>query len=117
MMDRYDPIAPARGLKVTPDEYNALKSILEEEGWCSGFGVEYRDGEAFVFAPEWGDWDELPRFFLSLLGSFITKNGLEYLAFGTAVNGDNPKMGIEPETDAYFRIKSNGSLWEPKLIW
>ena len=59
----------------------------------------------------------LPRFFLSLLGWFITKNGLEYLAFGTAVNGDNPKMGIEPETDAYFRIKSNGSLWEPKLIW
>ena len=25
--------------------------------------------------------------------------------------------GIEPEADAYFRIKSNGSLWEPKLIW
>ena len=114
-MDEYLPIAPERGLRVTPEEYTALKNILEEE-YC-GFEVEYHDGNAFVFAPESGAWDELPRFFLSLLGWFITKNGLDYLAFGPAADWRSPAKGIEPEADAYFRIKSNGSLWEPKLIW
>ena len=28
-MDDYQPIAPERGLRVTTEEYNALKSILE----------------------------------------------------------------------------------------
>jgi len=119
-MDDYQPIAPERGLRVTTEEYNALKSILEiaeEEDRYSGFEVEYYDGEAFVFAPEWGDWDELPRTFLSLLGWFITKNGLEYLAFGPGATWGNPTEGIDPGAEAYFRIKSNGSLWEPKVIW
>jgi hypothetical protein len=114
-MDEDSPIAPERGLRVTPEEYTALKNILEEE--YSGFEVEYHDGNAFVFAPEWADCDDLPLFFFSLLGWFITKNGLDYLAFGPAADWDSPAKGIAPEADAYFRIRSNGSLWEPKLIW
>src|SRR5205823_768957 len=120
IMDDYQPIAPERGLRVTTEEYNALKSILEiaeEEDQYSGFEVEYYDGEAFVFAPEGGDWDELPRTFLSLLGWFITKNGLEYLAFGPGAAWGNPTEGIDPGAEAYCRIKSNRSLWGPKVIW
>jgi hypothetical protein len=79
-MDEDSPIAPERGLRVSPEEYTALKNILEEE-YC-GFEVEYHDGNAFVFASVSGNCDDLPSFFLSLLGWFITKNGLDYLAFG-----------------------------------
>jgi hypothetical protein len=107
-----------RTLKATLQEYEDLKTALEE---CSGrrseFKVEYFDDKVFVFAPtfeerpEWG----LPRTFLSQLGALIAKNGLEFLEFGMAFNCTGPYPNGTGGT--YFRIRSDGSLWHPKLTW
>jgi hypothetical protein len=114
----YATVTTDKGLKASRDEYNALKAALEvakDDGECSGFEVEYYDGEVYVFAPESGDWEELPRDFLALLGALIAKNGLEFLEFGAAFTCDKPRIGSHGGT--YFRVRSNGSLWEPTLTW
>jgi hypothetical protein len=118
MANYYATVTAEKGLKANRDEYNALKAALEranQDDECKGFEVEYYDGEVYVFAPENGDWEELPRNFLVLLGSLIAKNGLEYLEFGAAFTCARPGMGSHSGT--YFRVRRNGSLWEPKLTW
>ena len=113
----YPTVTADRGLKATRDEYNALKAALkaDEDNDQSGFEIEYYDGEVHVFAREGTDWKELPRPFLTLLGTLIAKNNLKYLEFGPAFACNTPRMGSSCGT--YIRIKTNGSVWEPKLTW
>ena len=118
MANYYTTVTAERGLKATRDEYNALKVALEgadEDNECGGFEVEYCDGEVYVFGSESADWEALPRAFRTLLGTLIAKNGLKYLEFGPAFACDTPRMGSSCAT--YIRIKTNGSVWEPKLTW
>src|SRR5690349_5258596 len=128
-------IAADNRLKATPDEYKALEAALhaddeddethddeaiddeddlalddEDDGYHC-FEIEYHDGEVCVSAPEGGNWRTLPVAFLALLGALIAKNGLEYLEFGVAY-ADYWGVG-----GTYFRIRQDGSIWEPKLIW
>jgi len=107
-------IAPKSGLKATPDEYEALKVALyadDEDDEYHCFEIEYRNGKVYVSAPEGGDWRILPSPFLGLLGLLIAKNGLEYLEFGVAF-ADYWGVG-----GTYFRIRQDGSIWEPTLTW
>jgi len=121
MIDFYK-VAPVRGLKATRDEYEALVDALYpageddefEDDECHMFEVEYSNGEVYVFAPEYGDWRALPHAFLTLLGTLIAKNGLEYLEFCLETLTWDPRSGIG---DGCFRVRSNGSLWEPTLSW
>jgi len=114
----YTTVTADRGLKATRDEYKALEAALgaaDEDDEV--FEVEYYDEQVRVFASEWLDWQAVPQHFLDLLGSLIVKNGLDYLEFGPAFLSDKPTMGICDPADAYFRIRSNGSVWEPTLSW
>jgi hypothetical protein len=115
MPNYYTTITADRGLKATPDEYEALRVSLYS-GEYNGFAVDYDDEEVYVFA-EGGDWEALPNAFLVLLGTLIAKNGLEYLEFWPAAVDDEPWMGIDDTAHAYFRVRSNGSIWEPTLTW
>jgi hypothetical protein len=135
-------IAADSGLKATPDEYNALEVALhaddeddetyddealddeddaglndeydeaddEDDGYHC-FEIEYRDREVYISAPEGGNWRTLPVAFLELLGKLIAKNGLEYLEFGVAF-ADYWGVG-----GTYFRVRQDGSIWEPSLTW
>lgn len=119
-MDLYI-IEAERGLKATPDEYEALKAVLYPDDEADealdddeyhSFEIEYRNEEVHIFCWEGGGtWRALPSAFLTLLGALIAKNGLKYLEFGVAWVSP-PNVG-----GTYFRIRSNGSLWEPKLYW
>jgi hypothetical protein len=114
----YGILTAERGLKATRDEYKTLKGALEaadEENEFRGFEVEYYDDEVHVFAPEDGDWEALPRAFLSLLGTLIVKNGLKYLEFSGAFTCEWSTMGSRGGT--CFRITSKGSIWKPTLTW
>jgi hypothetical protein len=119
MGNYYTTVTAERTLKATPKEYEALKAALEapdDDNVC-GFEVSYWpcESEVNVFAPDCGDWDELPERFRVLLGSLIAKNGLEYLEFGASFTYDKPRVGSHGGT--YFRIRRDGSLWEPTLTW
>jgi hypothetical protein len=115
MPNYYTTITADSRLEATPDEHEALEAALYS-GEYIGFGVDYYDGEVLVFA-EYGDWEALPNAFLALLGTLIAKNGLEYLEFGPAAVDDEPWMGICDAAPSCFRIRSNGSIWEPTLTW
>jgi hypothetical protein len=117
MVNHFATVTADRGLKSTRLEYNALKAALEadEDNAQSGLEIEYYDGEVYVFGSESADWEALPRAFRTLLGTLIAKNGLKYLEFGPAFACDTPRMGSSCAT--YIRIKTNGSVWEPKLTW
>lgn len=118
MANYYTTVTAERGLKATRDEYNALKVALEgadEDNECGGFEVEYCDGEVYVFGSESADWEALPRAFRTLLGTLIAKNGLPYLEFGSAFTYDRPRMGTH--SAICFRVRKNGSIWEPQLTW
>jgi hypothetical protein len=120
-------IAPESALKATPDEYKALELALhaddeddesyddealhDEDDEYHCFELRYRGSRVYVCAPEGGNWRTLPVAFLALLGTLIAKNGLEYLEFGVAFAGFWGVGGT------YFRIRQDGSIWEPKLTW
>jgi Uma2 family endonuclease len=117
MLGPYCTVMAERTLKATQAEYEALEAALvdEEHDELHGFELHYRDGELHVCAPEYGSWDELPPSFLTLLGSLIAKNNLNYLEFGAAFFCLRTIVGSSGGT--YFRIRKDGSLSEPKLCW
>jgi hypothetical protein len=110
-------VTASQGLKATLDELEALEAALYESN--GGFELEYDDDEVYVFALNGDDcdWNSLPQAFLLLLGALIAKNGLDYLEFGAAAVDDEPWMGIYDGAPGYFRITSNGSVWEPAITW
>ena len=110
-------ITAERSLKATADEYEALHAALEASGEESGISrlqVEYHDGEVYLFTEE-GGYDELSYESLTLIGALIAKNDLNYLEFGVAFICDRPIMGSHGGT--YFRVRKDGSLWEPRFKW
>jgi hypothetical protein len=110
-------ITAERSLKATANEYEALHAALEaseEKSGISGLQVEYDHGEVYLFTED-GDYDELSDEVLTLLGAIIAKNGLNYLEFGVAYTCDSPSMGSQGGT--YFRVRKDGSLWEPRFKW
>jgi hypothetical protein len=111
-------VTASHGLKATLDEFEALEAALYS-AYNGGFELEYADDEVYAFALNGDDcdWNSLPRAFLLLLGTLIAKNGLEYLEFGAAAVDDEPWMGIYDGAPGYFRIRSNGSVWEPAITW
>jgi len=112
-------VTASQGLKATLDEFEALEAALYSANKDGGFELEYNDDEVYAFAlnKDDCDWNSLPRAFLLLLGTLIAKNGLEYLEFGAAAVNEEPWMGIYDGAPGYFRIRSNGSVWEPTITW
>jgi hypothetical protein len=110
-------ITAERTIKASQQEYEELQAALDEEneGDCpSGFEIHYNDGEIFVLAPD-GDWDRLTDLFLCRLGALIAKNGLNFLEFGAAFTSSRDVPGSAG--GMYFRIRKDGSLWEPRFKW
>ena len=110
---------PDRGLRATRDEYEALVHVLYPKGEdydgddfeYTGFWVDYDNGEVYVFAQD-PYWEALPDAFLPLLGSLIEKNALEYLEFGVTIDFIGDSLDATP-----FRVRSDGSIWQPTLTW
>jgi hypothetical protein len=120
--NHFTTVAADQGLEVTEEEYKALKTALEATNQddaysqCGQWRIDYWDGKVFTFAKLGeGWWAGLPCAFLALLGPLIAKNGLVYLEFGAAFTCDNLRMGSNGGT--YFRVRSNGTVWEPTLTW
>ena len=120
-MNHYDSqITAKETLKATPEEYSALKAALQQDeddgGWFEGYQVFYQTGEVFVagcFGE--GDCRCYPPEFLLLLARLIAKNGLDYLEFGESITSIEPRVGSTGGT--YFRIRRDGSRWDPTLVW
>ena len=102
-------------LTATPEEYAALKASLEGAlDNSGGYEVHYLDGRVFVVG-YFHEGDTYPPEFLRLLGKLIEKNGLPYLEFGEAFTCDRLRVGSNG--GGYFRIRTDGSSWEPKITW
>jgi len=119
MTNYYTAVTGERQLSATSEEYEALEAALYSAEY-NGFEVYYDDEneEVWVFA-EHGDLEALPNAFLVLLGTLIAKNGLEYLEFVAALADEWPPWWVDFDVGApgCFRIRSNGSIWEPTLTW
>jgi Uma2 family endonuclease len=113
MANYHSTVTADKGLKATHEEYNALKVALEASGddQSGAVELEYHDGEIYVFASEYADWEALSRNFRALLGALVAKNGLNYLEFDTASTCGGSEMGTHG--GVRFRVRPNGSLWEP----
>jgi hypothetical protein len=122
MTDYLTTVTADQGLEVTEEEYKALKAALEADNQddayrqCGQWGIDYGDGKVYIFA-KFGEgwWAGLPCAFLALLGALIAKNGLAYLEFGEAFTCDKLRMGSNGGT--IFRVRSDGTVWEPAITW
>ena len=116
--NHYQTITADRGLAVTPGEYNALKLALEavnQDGAYGQWGLEHFDNKVYVSARFRERWWLGKCAFLRLLCSLIAKNGLTYLEFFKTFTCDELRM--RSDDGKYFRVNSDGSVWELKLTW
>jgi hypothetical protein len=117
----FTPVTADQGLDVNEEEYKALKVALgaanqdDAYGQCGQWGIDYSDGKVYIFA-RFGErwWPGLPCAFLALLGTLIANNGLAYLEFREAFTCDKLRMGSS--SGPIFRVRSNGSVWEPNNL-
>jgi hypothetical protein len=117
MANYYTIITARKTLTVSLEEYAALKQAAlqtDDDGPHGGFRVCYAGGEVFISA-FFEDGVTISSEFLPLLGSLIAENGLEYLEFGEANTCDEPRLDSHYGT--YFRIRTDGSRWNPTLTW
>ena len=118
----YKAVTARQVLKTTQEEYETLKAALEADNREDSYSkrgewlIDYLDGQVHIFASfteKW--WSGPPNRFLAFLGTLIAKNGLAYLDFGAAFTCDMLRMGSRKAT--IFRIRRNGSVWQPITVW
>ena len=126
MSNCYSAITANETLKATSEEYNALKAAIEtcneetiqasggDDAYRCGFEVQYQGGTVLI-GGLFEEGDVYSTAFLHLLGILIAKNGLEYLEFCEVVTCDRPRAGGTGGT--VFRIRADGSRWDPTLTW
>lgn len=111
-------LAAHRKLKASEEEIEALIDALLEDGdGDRGLNFESCGCGLFLFSEDLDpDWRETaPKKFLTLLGQIIRNNGFDYLSLGESITGAGLHVGSERGREV--RIKADGSIWDPTLIW
>ena len=122
-MDTIVYVTSQQPLRLTKEEHQALNAALDaanndeadESRQLGNWESDYSDGNVYIFGVFQHGWRELPAALRVLLGTLIAKNTLNYVEFGVAIVDWKPSAGYHGGT--YFRIRADGSQWEPKLTW
>ena len=125
LMKRFIHVAGVGGLEATREEYKALKAAIDaansEDEPSVEFGdwkIAYSDGEVYIGAVFEVCARRLSDGILACLGSLIAKNKLDYFEFAVSENFYEPvPPSVTVHTGIPFRVRSNGSVWEPELSW
>src|SRR6266849_5580829 len=119
-MADYTTIITAEGsVSCTKDEYEEFKALLyshaEGEEGGHGFEAEYLDDGIYLYAPENGFSEFLPRNALEYFGELMKRAGLAYLSFGYAETCS--KLHAGSCAGGFFRLLPNGEWVFPDLKW
>jgi len=113
----YIDVEPVTGLKATQDEYESLKAAINVANHneddpslqCGDWCISYSDGEIYIGGVFQNSWRPLSDELLSLLGTLIAKNDLDYLEFSIRIEWWKPRQyGVTA-----FRVMPDGSEWLP----
>lgn len=119
MADYYTIIAATETLSCTQKQFEELLECLGDEApgdeAYHGFSIEMCHGEAFIFAEECGNPEDLPERFLEKLGQMLHEQGKPYLEF--AMSFTCSKLRQDGFGGGYFRVTDKGKLVFAKIAW
>ena len=122
MTDLYSTMVPCDFIKCSQEDFDGLQHFLsverqrleDEEYLCLCLEIEYRDGELFIYAENFGD-DSLPENVCFEIGRLLRLSGKEFLEFEYAQASS--RIMIRSHGGGVFRIYNDGSLVYPKIVW
>jgi hypothetical protein len=118
MMD-YIYVEAVRGIKATQGEYESLKAAINVANnneddpslQCGDWCIGYSEGEVYIGGVFQISPRPLSDELLSLLGTLIAKNDLDYLEFSIGIEQWGPRRyGVTA-----FRVMPDGSEWLPTI--